>query len=108
MDCTAGRHRGLCRCGPDPRDSLRSANSGGAGCRKKCHPGGPTGWWWWPKGAEFVDHPQAQADEASVNPLQASLSPLATGDAGEHVICRSGQAAETVADRLQLLIAEET
>ena len=41
--------------------------------------------------------------------LKASLSPLATGEAAsEHVIQRSGQAAETVASRLQLLIAEET
>ena len=37
--------------------------------------------------------------------LKASLSPLATGDASEHVIRRSGQAAETVANGLQLLIA---
>ena len=40
--------------------------------------------------------------------LKASLSPLATGDASEHVIQRSGQAAETVASKLQLLLAEET
>ena len=40
--------------------------------------------------------------------LKASLSPLATGEASEHVIQRSGQAAETVATKLQLLIAEET
>jgi 6-phosphofructokinase 1 len=36
------------------------------------------------------------------------VSPLATGDASDHVIKRSGQAAETVARGLQLLIAEET
>ena len=40
--------------------------------------------------------------------LKASLSPLATGAASEHVIHRSGKAAETVAMELQLLIAEET
>ena len=40
--------------------------------------------------------------------LKASLSPLATGDNSTHVIQRSGQAAETVATGLQLLIAEET
>jgi 6-phosphofructokinase len=42
------------------------------------------------------------------SPLKASLSPLATGEASDHVIQRSGAAAETVASRLQLLIAEET
>jgi ATP-dependent phosphofructokinase / diphosphate-dependent phosphofructokinase len=60
------------------------------------------------EGAKFVDNPQAQADKPSVNPLKASLSPLATGNASDYVIKRSGQAAETVATRLQLLIAEET
>jgi 6-phosphofructokinase len=58
------------------------------------------------EGAKIVDHPQAQADKPSA--LKATLSPLATGEASEHVIQRSGQAAETVATRLQLLIAEET
>jgi 6-phosphofructokinase 1 len=60
------------------------------------------------EGAKFVDGPQVPADKPSVIPLKASLSPLATGDASDHVIQRSGQAAETVATRLQLLIAEET
>ena len=60
------------------------------------------------EGAKFVDTAQAQADKPSPNPLKASLSPLATGDASDHVIRRSGQAAETVATKLQLLIAEET
>ena len=60
------------------------------------------------EGANFLDAAQAQADMPSVNPLKASLSPLATAEAGEHVILRSGQAAQTVAGRLQLLIAEET
>jgi 6-phosphofructokinase 1 len=57
------------------------------------------------EGAKFVDKPQAQAQPSS---FKASLSPLATGDDSEHVIQRSGLAAETVATRLQLLIAEET
>jgi 6-phosphofructokinase 1 len=57
------------------------------------------------EGAKFVDEPQAKAQQSS---LKASLSPLATGDASDHVIQRSGLAAETVANRLQLLIAEET
>jgi len=61
------------------------------------------------QGAKFVDKPQAQADKPAANSLKASLSPLAAGDSSsEHVIQRSGQAAETVANRLQLLIAEET
>ena len=57
------------------------------------------------EGATFVNESKAQADPSS---LKASLSPLATGDASDHVIRRSGQAADTVANRLQLLIAEET
>jgi len=57
------------------------------------------------EGAKFIDKEQ---DQAKPSALKASLSPLATGEAGEHVIQRSGLAAETVATRLQLLIAEET
>ena len=57
------------------------------------------------EGATFVEAPNAEAKPSS---LKASLSPLATGDASDHVIRRSGQAAETVASRLQLAIAEET
>ncbi len=57
------------------------------------------------EGAKFVDKPQK---EEPASPLKASLSPLATGEASEHVIKRSGQAAETVATELQLLIPEET
>ena len=57
------------------------------------------------EGATFVDGQKAEAKPSS---LKASLSPLATGDASDHVIRRSGQAAEIVASRLQLAIAEET
>ena len=57
------------------------------------------------EGAQFVDNVHTQAKESS---LKASLSPLATGDSSEHVIRKSGQTAEVVATRLQLLIAEET
>jgi 6-phosphofructokinase 1 len=57
------------------------------------------------EGATFVDSPKAGTKPSS---LKASLSPLATGDGSDHVIRRSGQAAETVASRLQLAIAEET
>ena len=59
-------------------------------------------------GAQFVDKPQVQADKPESGSLKDSLSPLATGDSGEHVIQRSGQAAKTVAKRLQLLLPEET
>ncbi len=57
------------------------------------------------EGAKLVDNAKGGTDKAST--LKASLSPLATGDNSTHVIQQSGQAAETVANRLQLLIAEE-
>jgi 6-phosphofructokinase 1 len=57
------------------------------------------------EGAKFIDKQQSKEQKPS---LKDSLSPLATGDASDHVIQRSGLAAETVAERLQLLIAEET
>jgi 6-phosphofructokinase 1 len=57
------------------------------------------------QGAKLVPKPQAAEEKPSS--LKASLSPLATGDNSGHVIQRSGQAAETVTTRLQLLIAEE-
>ena len=60
------------------------------------------------EGAKFVGQPASPGGQAIAASLKASLSPLATGEASEHVIQRSGQAAETVASRLQLLIAEET
>ena len=60
------------------------------------------------EGAKLLANPQAKSDQSPENTLKASLSPLATGDNSGHVIQRSGQAAETVASRLQLLIAEET
>ena len=56
------------------------------------------------EGAKLVD--QARGD-SKPNPLKASLSPLATGTASEHVIRRSGQAAQAVATGLQMLLAEE-
>jgi ATP-dependent phosphofructokinase / diphosphate-dependent phosphofructokinase len=60
------------------------------------------------EGAKLMDNPKAGTDKPSTDSLKASLSPLATGDNSTHVIQRSGQAAETVANRLQLLIAAET
>ena len=58
------------------------------------------------QGAKFIN--QAKKQEV-VSSLKATLSPLATSDSNSaHVILTSGQAAETVATELQLLIAEET
>jgi 6-phosphofructokinase 1 len=56
------------------------------------------------EGATFIEAPKAEAKPLS---LKASLSPLATGEASEHVIRRSGYAAEKVAEELQLLVAHE-
>jgi 6-phosphofructokinase 1 len=60
------------------------------------------------EGAKIAADPQEQAEKPAENTLKASLAPLAAGDNSTYVIHRSGQAAETVASRLQLLIAEET
>ena len=60
------------------------------------------------EGAQLTGKPQGQTDKPSANPLKDSLSPGATGDSGEHVIQRSGQAAKTVARQLQLMLPEET
>ena len=57
------------------------------------------------EGATFIDDPNEKTQTSS---FKASLSPLATGEASEFVIHRTGHAAETVANKLQLLIAEET
>lgn len=57
------------------------------------------------EGAKLTDGRSAQTKESS---LKASLSPLAEGDTSQFVIQKSGQTAETVATRLQLLMAEET
>lgn len=51
---------------------------------------------------------EAVGPDVKPSTLKASLSPLATGEASEFVIQRSGQAAEAVASKLQLLMAEET
>ena len=57
------------------------------------------------EGATFASYGNAPTKPSS---LKASLSPLATGDASEHVIRHSGHAAETVANKLQLEIAADT
>jgi len=60
------------------------------------------------EGARLAGKPQGRTDKPSANPLKDSLSPGATGDSGEHIIQRSGQAAKTVARELQLMLPEET
>ncbi len=60
------------------------------------------------EGAKLPEVTQSTAETSPADSLKASLSPLATGQTSGHVIQRAGQAAETVATRLQLLIAEET
>ena len=58
------------------------------------------------QGAKIIS--QKKRDE-KVSSYKATLSPLATGDSSsEYVIHKSGQAAQAVAEGLQLRIAEET
>jgi 6-phosphofructokinase len=58
------------------------------------------------QGAKIINQ---KKKEEEVSSLKASLSPLATGDSNsEYVIHKSGQAAQAVAEGLQLRIAEET
>jgi len=58
------------------------------------------------QGAKLIN--QSKKEE-KVSSLKASLSPLATGDSNsEYVIQKSGQAAQAVAEGLQLRVAEET
>ena len=58
------------------------------------------------QGAKIINQPKK---DEPVSTLKASLSPLATGDTNsEYVIQKSGQAAQVVAEGLQLRIAEET
>jgi 6-phosphofructokinase 1 len=60
------------------------------------------------EGARLAEKPQGQAEKPGKGSLKDSLSPGATGDSGEHIIQRSGQAAKTVARQLQLMLPEET
>jgi 6-phosphofructokinase 1 len=58
------------------------------------------------QGAKIISQ---KKQEEPVSSLKASLSPLATSDSNsEFVIHKSGQAANAVAEGLQLRIAEET
>jgi ATP-dependent phosphofructokinase / diphosphate-dependent phosphofructokinase len=52
--------------------------------------------------------PIASSEPSTAHPLQSSLSPLATGQASEHVIDRSGHAAQAVAIGLQRLTDRST
>ena len=79
-----------------------------ASLRSKMTVGRPYGLVVVAQGARVVQKPAAEADQSSDYSLKSMLSPLATGDNSAHVIQRSGQAAESVATGLQLLIAEET
>ena len=58
------------------------------------------------EGAKFVEDPKADEEEPSS--FRASLSPLATGASGQHVIGRSGRAGNEVANGLQRRLAENT
>ncbi len=58
--------------------------------------------------AEGIELEEDSAGADKPSPMQASLSPLATGEATGYAIHRSGSAAKTVANRLQLKLAEKT
>jgi 6-phosphofructokinase 1 len=60
------------------------------------------------EGVKFEPLPGKEQPASPKGSLKASLSPLATEESSEHAIQRSGQAAVTVAQELQLLLAEET
>ena len=57
--------------------------------------------------AEGIELEEASAGADKPSPMQASLSPLAGGEATGHAIQKSGRAAKVVANRLQLKLAEK-
>jgi 6-phosphofructokinase 1 len=57
--------------------------------------------------AEGIGLEEASASADKPSPMQASLSPLAAGESTGYAITRSGRAAKLVANRLQLLLAEQ-
>ena len=73
--------------------------------REKITPERPYGLVVVAEGARLLGSTKSPEKEST---LKASLSPLAFGDNSTHVIHHSGHAAKTVAQELQLLIAEET
>jgi len=58
--------------------------------------------------AEGIGLADASPSADKPSPMQASLSPLAGGEATGHAIERSGRASKIVANRLQLKLAEKT
>jgi ATP-dependent phosphofructokinase / diphosphate-dependent phosphofructokinase len=58
--------------------------------------------------AEGIGLADASPSADKPSPMQASLSPLAGGEATGHAIQRSGRASKIVANRLQLKLAEKT
>lgn len=73
--------------------------------KEKIDPDRPSGLVVVAEGARFTE--ARKADDETSN-LRASLSPLATGAVSDHVIRRSGQAAQDVAHGLQRRLAEDT
>ena len=57
--------------------------------------------------AEGIALEEASTDADKPSPIQASLSPLASGGTTGHAIQKSGRAAKIVANRLQLKLAEK-
>ena len=75
--------------------------------REKISPARPYGLVVVAEGATIASGDREPAEGASAHPLHASLSPLATDEPSEHVIERSGHVAKAVANRLQMLMAED-
>jgi len=57
--------------------------------------------------AEGIGLKEASASNDEPSPMRASLSPLSTGEPTGYAIQKSGRAAKIVANRLQLLLAEQ-
>jgi 6-phosphofructokinase 1 len=76
--------------------------------REKISPARPYGLVVVAEGATLASGDREEpAEGVAAGSLQASLSPLARGESSAHVIERSGLVANTVANRLQMLMAEE-
>ena len=76
--------------------------------REKIGPARPHGLVVVAEGATFASgEREGPAEGVAAGSLQASLSPLATGESSAHVIERSGLVANAVANRLQMLMTAE-
>ena len=76
--------------------------------REKISPARPYGLVVVAEGATFASGDrEGPAEGVAAGSLQASLSPLATGESSAHVIERSGLVANAVANRLQMLMTED-